>query len=70
MRLFFYINQHHINGNSNQERCSEKFCENFKEFVIKMKVNNQQLGEMWMEMSNNFSDPEKKSKMLKSKPVY
>ena len=33
-----------------------------------MKVNNQQLGEMWSEMSANFSGPTKKPQVLKEMP--
>ena len=64
-KLFFYINQHYKNGLLNIERKAERFCENFKEFTIKIKVNNQQLGEMQMEISSNFSGNNKKPMQLK-----
>jgi hypothetical protein len=43
----FYINELHQNGNANFEREFVLYCENFKELTIKMKVNSQQLSELW-----------------------
>jgi hypothetical protein len=43
----------------------EKFNENFREFAIRNKVNNQQLGEAWNEMSAIFSDGNLGAKKLK-----
>ena len=37
-KLFFFIDQHFENGNKNIQRNTEKFCDNFKEFAIKIKV--------------------------------
>ena len=68
-KLFFFIDQHFENGNKNIQRNTEKFCDNFKEFAIKIKVNNQQLGELWSEMSGNFSGNNKKTQFVKSKPM-
>ena len=64
----FYINELHKNSNSNFERSFAKFCENFKELTIKMKVNTQQLAELWNEMSANFSGESKKAVFLKEIP--
>lgn len=57
-----------LNGLQNFKRNTDRYCENFKEFAIKVKVNNQQLGEMWSEMSANFSGPSKKPQVLKEIP--
>lgn len=66
--LFLYIEQFFENGVINFERNCERYCDNFKEFAINIKVNNQQLGEMWMEMAANFSAPDQKPHIVKIKP--
>lgn len=63
--LFFYINQFFVHGVESFKRNCDRYIENFKQFAIKNKVNNQQLGEMWMEMSANFSGGSKKLQMVK-----
>jgi hypothetical protein len=47
-KLAHSLSQIYINGNDYFIRTAEKFCENFKEFSIKTKVSNQQVGAMWM----------------------
>lgn len=64
-----YISQLRENGNRNFNRCGVKFCENFKEFAIKIKVNTQQLGELWLEMGTNFSGTNSKAQKLIEAPV-
>ena len=60
----YYLSQTFINGNESFIRTTDRFCENFKEFSIKMKVSNQQIGAMWTEMSAKFSDPYKSNNQI------
>ena len=50
-----YVSQLFENGNRNLLNSAEKFQENFKEWSITLKVNNQQIGELWSEMAGAFS---------------
>lgn len=63
-----YISQLYKNGDDNFKRSALKFEENFKEWSIKVKVNTQQIGELWSEMSMTFSG-ENKAQKLKEKPA-
>lgn len=63
-----YMSQLFKNGDDNFKRCAVKFQENFKEWSIKIKVNTQQIGELWNEMSASFSGQDK-IQQLKEKPV-
>ena len=57
MKLFYLIQQIFYQGIRNTHRMTVKYCENFKDFSVSLKVNHQQMCEMWMEMSKNFSGP-------------
>jgi hypothetical protein len=63
-----FVSQLFENGDSNFLSSAGKFQENFKEWAIKVKVNSQQIGELWSEMSQAFSG-EGKVKQLKEKPL-
>jgi hypothetical protein len=67
--LFFYLNEFYLKSHGVLKRICDRFCENFKEFTIKIKVNNQQLGQMWNEMSMNFSGANTKPQVIKEMPV-
>jgi hypothetical protein len=62
------VSQLFENGDSNFLSSAAKFQENFKEFTIKIKVNTQQISELWSEMAGCFSG-EGKAKQLKEKPL-
>lgn len=47
VRNCLYISQLYKNGDDNFKRSALKFQENFKEWSIKIKVNTQQIGELW-----------------------
>lgn len=68
MKVFYLIDQIFVQGIRNIDRTTIKYCENFKEFSINLKVNYQQMCEMWMEMSQNFSGPRSKPTMLMERP--
>lgn len=63
-----YVSQLFENGDANFTSSALKFQENFKEWAIKIKVNSQQIGELWSEMSQAFAG-EGKAKQLKEKPL-
>lgn len=58
--MAYHLGRIYKNGDHYFIEDAEKFCQNFSEFVIKTKVNNQEIGAMWAEMSAKFSDPYKK----------
>lgn len=67
-KTFFFMSELYSNGVQNIKHNTFRFCDNFKEFAIKLKVNTQQMGEMWMEMSSSFSGSNKKYQQVKAKP--
>lgn len=67
MRNCLLISQLFVNGDSNFGRSAAKFEENFKEWSIKVKVNTQQISELWSEMASSFSGGAK-VQQLKEKP--
>lgn len=63
-----YVSQLFENGDKNLISSANKFQENFKEWSINLKVNTQQIGELWNEVSQSFSG-ERVVKGLKEKPL-
>lgn len=55
-QMAYYLSQLYVNGNKYFTKDAERFRQNFQQFVIKMKVNNQEIGAMWSEMASKFSE--------------
>ncbi len=55
MTYSYYLTRVYDNTNTFLKMKATLLCSAMEEFTIRQKVNNQQVGEMWNEMSFNFT---------------